>query len=244
MKHLWSLILSALTAFRLLVLVGCTDQPDWVADSTSEALTSARAFLTSGAVGFPVEGHPQVASLLIVDLDQDGLLDILVCDVGASRIGWIRQSAAGEYRETWIGPEIKAPARVQPYDLDHDGDLDLLIVNTGQTADLLRNDGGNRNNSILVRLVGEQSNRDGIGARLRLEVDGKTLLRDVKAGSSYLAQNDLRVHFGLGQSESANRLEVVWPSGTIDEVENLGANQVVTVSEGSGATSRDPYPAR
>ena len=129
-------------------------------------------------------------------------------------------------------------------DLDNDGDLDLLIVNSGQTADLLRNDGGNQNNSILVRLVGEESNRDGIGARLRLEVDGKTLSRDLKAGSSYLAQNDLRVHFGLGQSESANRLEVAWPSGTVDAVENLGANQVITVSEGRGAISRDPYPAR
>ena len=129
-------------------------------------------------------------------------------------------------------------------DLDNDGDLDLLIVNSGQTADLLRNDGGNRNNSILVRLVGEESNRDGIGARLRIEVDGKTLFRDVKAGSSYLAQNDLRVHFGLGQSESADRLEVSWPSGTVDIVRNLGANQVVTVSEGRGATSRDPYPAQ
>ena len=129
-------------------------------------------------------------------------------------------------------------------DLDNDGDLDLLIVNAGQTADLLRNDGGNRNNSILVHLVGEESNRDGIGARLRLDVDGKTLFRGVRAGSSYLAQNDLRVHFGLGQSESADSLEVVWPSGTVDAVDNLAANQIVTVSEGSGATSRDPYPGR
>jgi hypothetical protein len=126
-------------------------------------------------------------------------------------------------------------------DLDNDGDLDLLIVNSGQTADLLRNDGGNQNNSILVRLVGEESNRDGIGARLRLEVDGQTLSREVKAGSSYLAQNDIRVHFGLGQSESADRLVVAWPSGTEDVVENLGANQVVTVSEGRGATSGDPF---
>jgi hypothetical protein len=131
-------------------------------------------------------------------------------------------------------------------DLDNDGDLDLLIVNSGQTVDLLQNDGGNQNNSILVRLVGEESNRDGIGARLQLEVDGKTLSRDVRAGSSYLAQSDLRVHFGLGQSEFANRLEVTWPSGTIDilEVESLGANQVVTVSEGRGATALEPFRTR
>ena len=131
MKHLWSLILSALAASWLL-LFGCTDPPDPAADSTHESLTSARPFLTSRAVGFPVEGHPQVASLTIVDLDRDGLLDILVCDVEASRIGWIRQSPGGEYAETWIGPEIKAPARVQPYDLDNDGDLDLLVAAMGK----------------------------------------------------------------------------------------------------------------
>ncbi len=172
MKHLWSLILSALTASGLLVLVGCTDQPDRVADSTSEALTSARAFLTSGAVGFPVEGHPQVASLLIVDLDQDGLLDILVCDVGASRIGWIRQSAAGEYRETWIGPEIKAPARVQPYDLDHDGDLDLLVASMGKLLPSNEKIG-----SVLIL-----ENRGGQDYALHVVAEGIGRVTDVRGG--------------------------------------------------------------
>ena len=127
MKHLRSLILCALMV-SWLVLFGCTNQPDPAADPTHESLTSARPFLTSTAVGFPVQGHPRVASLTIVDLDRDGLLDILVCDVEASRVGWIRQFPAGEYTETWIGPEIKTPARVQPYDVDKDGDLDLLVA--------------------------------------------------------------------------------------------------------------------
>jgi len=127
--------------------------------------------------------------------------------------------------------------------MDNDGDLDILIVNNGQRADLLRNDGGNRNNSLLIRLVGSESNRDGIGARLRLDIGGKTLTREVKAGSSYLGQNDLRVHFGLGPAMLADRLEVRWPSGAIDVMEGLGANQILTVSEGAGVTSGGPFDA-
>ena len=157
----------------------------------------------------------------------------------------------GSGRFTDVGPRSgpgfaleKVSRALAAGDLDNDGDLDLIIVNAGQTVDLLRNDGGNRNNSILVRLVGEESNRDGVGALLRLEVDGTTRVRVVKAGSSYLAQNDLRVHFGLGQAEFADRLEVIWPSGTVDVVERVGANRIVTVSEGAAAASRDPFPAR
>src|SRR6185503_5482088 len=82
-------------------------------------------------------------------------------------------------------------------DLDNDGDLDVVIGNNGQTADVLRNDNGTRSNSLLIRTVGAKSNRDGIGARLKLTVNGKVLMRDVKAGSSYQGQNDLRVHFGM-----------------------------------------------
>ncbi len=157
----------------------------------------------------------------------------------------------GSGRFTDVGPRAgpgfaleKVSRALAAGDLDNDGDLDLIIVNAGQTVDLLRNDGGNRNNSILVRLVGEESNRHGVGALLRLEVDGMTRVRVVKAGSSYLAQNDLRVHFGLGQAEFADRLEVIWPSGTVDVVERVGANRIVTVSEGAAAASRDPFPAR
>jgi len=106
---------------------------------------------------------------------------------------------------------------------------------------VLQNDGGNRGNSILVRIIGSRSNRDGIGARLRLSVAGKILVRDVKAGSSYLAQNDIRVHFGLGTAPKADRLEIRWPSGAVDTIESIEANQILTVSEGVGITGRQPF---
>ncbi len=125
-------------------------------------------------------------------------------------------------------------------DLDNDGDLDILVVNNGQRADLLRNDGGNRNNAVLVRLVGTESNREGIGARLTLSVADRTLLRDVKAGSSYLGQNDTRVHFGLGPADGASRLEVRWPSGVVDVLEDIPANRIVVVVEGDGMVRTEP----
>ncbi len=129
-------------------------------------------------------------------------------------------------------------------DIDNDGDLDLLVTNNGQDAELLRNDlskGGNRANALLVRLRGAGANTDAIGARIRLSVGSRTQIRDVKAGSSYMSQNDLRAHFGLGTAARADRVEVVWPSGRMESVANISANQIVTIAEGQGIVSREPF---
>jgi hypothetical protein len=126
-------------------------------------------------------------------------------------------------------------------DIDNDGDLDLLVTNNGQTADLLRNDGGSHSNALLIRTIGTHSNRDGIGARIRVTTGTRTQIRDVKAGSSYLGQNDLRLHFGLGAATMAERLEVQWPSGQTEVIQNVAANQIVTIKEGHGIVSRTPF---
>ena len=119
-------------------------------------------------------------------------------------------------------------------DYDNDGDLDVLITNNGQAPQLLRNDGGNRKHWIEVRLIGTRSNRDGIGAAIRIAAGGRTQFDQAKGGMSYQSAHDPRVHFGLGDSEKVDLLEVRWPSGAIDTLTNLAANCVVTVKEGAG----------
>jgi enediyne biosynthesis protein E4 len=123
-------------------------------------------------------------------------------------------------------------------DVDNDGDLDLLVTSNGQSADLLRNDGGNRNNALLVRLVGKRSNRDAIGARVLMTVGGTTHVREIKAGSSYLGQNDTRAHFGLGTAPRADRLEVRWPGGGAETFHEVQAAAIITIVEGEGITRR------
>jgi hypothetical protein len=124
-------------------------------------------------------------------------------------------------------------------DVDNDGDLDLLVTNNSGTADLLRNGGIAGPNALLVRLAGTRSNRNAIGARLRLTAGGTTQVREVRAGSSYLGQHDLRVHFGLANTTVIDRLEVRWPNGQMETVPGLTVNQRVTVTEGKGVTARE-----
>jgi hypothetical protein len=126
-------------------------------------------------------------------------------------------------------------------DIDNDGDQDLLVTNNGGPVELLRNDGGNSQNSVLIQLVGRMSNVGGIGARVRLTSGGRTQVREVKAGSSYLTHSDVRVHFGMGRSARAERLEVRWPAGRTEVLQNLAANQIVTIREGDGIVRQVPF---
>ena len=157
----------------------------------------------------------------------------------------LQNNGMGKFKD--VGPTsgpgfaLKKPSRsLSAADIDNDGDLDLLIGNVGQTADLLRNDGGNNFNSLSIRTIGSKSNRDGIGARLKLTVGGKVLVQEVRAGSSYLSQSDLRVHFGMDKAPRADRLEIRWPSGAVDVLQDIEANQILTVTEGQGITRRMP----
>jgi hypothetical protein len=138
---------------------------------------------------------------------------------------------------------VKVSRALAVGDLDNDGDLDLVIVNNGQTADVLLNE-QEGNHALILRMVGTRSSRDGIGARLRAWVGDAVMVREVRAGSSYLGQNDLRVHFGTGSSSVVDRIEVRWPSGIVDVLEEIAADQIVTVVEGEGATDRTPFSAR
>jgi hypothetical protein len=116
-------------------------------------------------------------------------------------------------------------------DYDRDGDVDVFVVNNGGPGILLRNDGGNRNRWLEVGLEGARSNRRGIGARLRLVAGGTVQVREVGAQSSYLSQNSVVEHFGLGALAAADTLEIRWPSGAHQIVLGPASNQILRISE-------------
>ncbi len=120
-------------------------------------------------------------------------------------------------------------------DIDNDGDIDALVTNNAGGVQLLRNDGGNRNNWLLLKLVGRKSNRDGIGARLTAHIGGRVVVTQVQRAASYLSSQDPRVHYGLGRSSAVDRLRVDWPSGRTQELHVLPANRILTIEE----TARD-----
>jgi hypothetical protein len=127
-------------------------------------------------------------------------------------------------------------------DFDNDGDLDILVSNSGQMAQLLRNDGGNRNHWIEVRLVGTRSNRDGIGALVKVSAGGMKWVDEAKGGGSYQSAHDPRLHFGLGDAGRFDSIEVQWPSGVATKLAGGGADRVLTIKEGVGEV-HSHYPA-
>ena len=116
-------------------------------------------------------------------------------------------------------------------DYDNDGDIDGYIVNLNDRGSFLRNNKGNQNNWIELNLTGTTSNRDGIGARIKLSAGGKVYVTQKKSTTGYLSQNDPRVHFGLAKNEMIDKIEIKWPSGKIQTLENIKVNQILTVKE-------------
>jgi hypothetical protein len=128
-------------------------------------------------------------------------------------------------------------------DINNDGRLDLLLSTNGGPAYLFRNEvqGNNANRSVRLKLVGTKSNRDGIGAIVRLSSGGDTQTQMLRSGSSYLSSSELILTFGLGQRDKADTIEIRWPSGQIDHLSNVGVGQTITATEGKGQTSSRPY---
>jgi enediyne biosynthesis protein E4 len=116
-------------------------------------------------------------------------------------------------------------------DYDNDGDIDAYIVNLNDRGAFLRNNKGNQNNWITLNLVGTKSNRDGIGSRIKITSGGKVQVAQKKSTTGYLSQNDPRVHFGLAKNEMVERIEIKWPSGKLQVLENVKVNQILTIKE-------------
>ena len=126
-------------------------------------------------------------------------------------------------------------------DFDRDGDLDILMTTNNGPAYLYRNDQQAGNHSVRFRLAGTKSNRDAIGAMVRIEHEGSTQERLVKGGSSYLSQSELPVTFGLGKRDKIDRVIIEWPSGRTEEYKNLAAGRTYDCVEGKGITPQGRF---
>jgi len=203
------------------------------------------------------------------DFDNDGWPDILICnghvypeveqlrtEVGyAQRKLLYRNLRNGRFEDISmkVGPGISAPSASRGCafgDFDNDGDIDVVVNTVNDVPQLLRCDSKLNNNWIKVRTIGTKSNRSGIGARLKCvtRMAGETKpheqIDEVRSGGSYISQNDLRIHFGLGNAEKVDLLEIRWPSGQVDAVKDLKANQLVYVKECEGVVRTQQFGAQ
>lgn len=134
-----------------------------------------------------------------------------------------------------VGPDLVKPlvGRGTAYgDIDNDGDLDILVSTSNGYAHLFRNDGGNRNRWVKIQLIGKVSNRNGIGSRIRITSAIGSQIRTVKSGSSYCSQSELTTFFGLKNDTIIKSIEVHWPSGKVNKLENVKPNQLIPIEEG------------
>jgi len=195
------------------------------------------------------------------DYDNDGWPDIFVADGHIEneiervqkRVSYaepphlFRNLGGGKFTEVTdqMGKAFAAPkvARSAAYgDIDNDGFPDILLTTNAGPAYLFHNEGGT-NRSVRIKLVGTKSNRDGIGAIVRLTAGTDKQWKMLRSGSSYLSQSELVLTFGLGTHTKADAIEIQWPSGQVDQLSNINAGQTVTVQEGKGITSNRPYAA-
>jgi hypothetical protein len=123
-------------------------------------------------------------------------------------------------------------------DFDNDGDLDILVNNNGQAPQLLRNDGGNANHWLEILLIGTKSNRDGVGARVKVSAGDLILYDQRKGGMSYQSAQDPRLHFGLGPHSRVDTVEIFWPSGIVTKLAGLDSDRIIAVKEGVGIVKR------
>jgi len=209
-----------------------------------------------------------------LDFDNDGWPDILICnghvypeveqlktEAGyAQRKLLYRNLRNGHFADVSLqagsGISDPAPCRGCAFgDFDNDGDIDVVVNTVNDYPQLLRCDSTLENNWIKVRTIGTKSNRSGIGARLicTTHVAGETKphrqIDEVRSGGSYISQSDLRVHFGLGKADKVDMLEVRWPSGHVDTLKDVKANQLIFVKEGEGISrtmqfTKNPKPGK
>ena len=199
-------------------------------------------------------GHASLLTLtfgcFFFDFDLDGYIDIFTAnghvetDINAvqSEVTYaqpphlFRNISGGKFTDVLqeVGPDLAKPVvgrGAANADIDNDGDLDILVTTSNGPAHLYRNDGGNNNNWLKIRLVGQKSNRNGIGARIRISSESGTQTRTIRSGSSYCSQSELTVIFGLKNDTVVDSIEIHWLNGKVETLRNKKVNQLIQISE-------------
>jgi len=194
-----------------------------------------------------------------VDFDNDGWLDLFVANghvypqVDAIASGpkyrepteLFRNLGDGTFEDVSAAsglPQVQLACRRGAAfgDVNNDGNMDIVILNVGEPPTLLINRTKNSNHRVLFKLVGTKSNRAAIGARVTILAAGVRQFSEVRAGGSYLSQNDLRQHFGLGAATKIDFVEIRWPNGKAETLQNLAVDAIYTVVEGEGIRETKP----
>jgi enediyne biosynthesis protein E4 len=192
-------------------------------------------------------------AMKFLDYDNDGWIDILQLNGAmldnaqlyhsevpyAEPLLMFRNTGKGQFSKVSdsLGPDFIRPVAgrgLATADFDNDGDTDVAVNVRGDYPELLRNDGGNSNHWLEVLLIGTRSNRDGIGASIKLRSEGFVQVQQAKGGMSYMSASDPRIMFGLGRHSKVESLEITWPSGQFDRLTSLPVDRIVAVKESTG----------
>jgi enediyne biosynthesis protein E4 len=128
-------------------------------------------------------------------------------------------------------------------DVFNTGNVDVLLLNVGEPPSLLKNMNASGFHRVLFKLIGTKSNRAAIGARVTIRAGGVKQFSEVRGGTSYLSQNDLRLHFGLGAAGKMESVEIRWPNGKVETLGNVAGDAIYTIVEGSGIRSATALPS-
>jgi hypothetical protein len=128
-------------------------------------------------------------------------------------------------------------------DINNDGNIDIVLLNVGEPPSLLLNRNDSPNHRVLFKLIGTKSNKAAIGARVTVKAGALAQFDEVRGGGSYISQNDLRVHFGLGTNDKITEVEIRWPNGEAEILQNVAADFIYTIVEGTGVQQKVALPA-
>jgi len=218
----------------------------------SDSFTETTMEMGLGRISIPMSGFGS----RFLDYDNDGLVDLFVLnghpfepiqkvfpETTYAEPPFLFENTGKDFRDVAAehGTALRRnyPGRgLAIADFDNDGDSDLLLINVSQPPALLRNDRGNRNNWLGIKLVGTKSNRDAIGARVTIQSGPMRRWKQLLGGTSYFSASDQRLLFGLGPNERLDSIEVKWPSGQTGTLKNIRANQYIIIKEGVGLVTK------